>query len=103
MSSIWCHRERFKAESFLIYLLDPLLAKIFPEERRSHELRLSAHLDNCRVQCSNTPKSFVDENALVNGPHPPYRPDLVRAGLTLFGHMEKSFAGRVFNDFNELH
>jgi hypothetical protein len=68
-------RGRFNTECFLTRIIDPLLAKVLLEETRSHALRLSVHLDNCRVHSSKPSNSF-DENSTLAVPHPPYSPDL---------------------------
>jgi hypothetical protein len=68
---------RFKAEYFLTHITDPLVAKAFSERRKCHALRLSIHLDNCRVHSSNASKQFFDENSLVTIPHPLSSPNLV--------------------------
>jgi hypothetical protein len=46
-------RGFLNTEYFLIHIMDPLLAKVFPEGRKGHARRLSVHLDNCRVHSSN--------------------------------------------------
>jgi hypothetical protein len=66
----------FNTEYFLTHGMDPLLAKVFPKRGKSHAIRPSVHLDNCRVHAPSAPKQFSDENSLVIVPHPPSRPDL---------------------------
>jgi hypothetical protein len=43
----------FNIEYFLDHIMDLLLAKVFPERRKSHALRPSVHLDHCRVDSLN--------------------------------------------------
>jgi hypothetical protein len=82
--------------------MDSLLAKVFPDGRKSYALRLSAHLDNCRVHSSNASKYFADENFLVAVPRLPYSPDLPPSDFWLFGQIKTPLADHVFNDIDEL-
>jgi histone-lysine N-methyltransferase SETMAR len=92
----------FNIEYFLTHITDPLLAKAFPEGRKSHALQLSVHLHHCRIHSSNASKQFFDGNSLVAVPHPPYNPDLAPSDFWLFRHIKIFRAGRVFNDADEL-
>jgi hypothetical protein len=78
-----------------------LLAKVFPKGRKSYALPLSVHPDNCRVHSSTASNNF-HENSLAPVPHPPYSADLAPSDFWLFGHVKMFFAGRVFNDADEL-
>jgi hypothetical protein len=89
-------------EYFLTHIIDPLLAKVFPERRKNYALRLSVHLDNCRVDSSNASKQLVNGNSLVTVPHPPYSPDFALSNCWLVGHIRTSLAGPVFNDADKL-
>jgi hypothetical protein len=82
--------------------MDPLLARVFPVGRKSYAVRLSVHLDNCRVHSSNASQQFFDGNSLVAIPHPPYSPDLTPSDFWFFGSIKTSLAGRVFNDSDEI-
>jgi hypothetical protein len=47
-------------------------------------------------------ENSFDENPLPTVPHLPYSHDLVPSDFWLCGHIRISFAGRVFNDADEL-
>jgi hypothetical protein len=68
---------RFNTEYFLTHITDLLVAKVFPEGRKSHALRLSIHLDNCRVHSSNASKQFLKKILsslfLIRHPVPTWR------------------------------
>jgi hypothetical protein len=49
----------FNTEYFLTLIMDPLLAKVFPERGESFACRLNVYLDNCRVHSSNACKTFL--------------------------------------------
>jgi hypothetical protein len=80
----------------------PLVAKVFPEGKQSDALRLSVHLDNCRIHYSNASEQFLDENSFGTVPHPSHSPDLAPSTFRLFGHIKTSLADRTFNDLGEL-
>jgi hypothetical protein len=94
--------RHFNTESFLTHIMDPLLAKVFPEGRKSHALRLSVHFDNCPVHSWNASKQFFDGNSLVVVLHPPYIPDLAPSNFWLFAHIKTSLVGGIFHDADEL-
>jgi hypothetical protein len=50
MTPTWAFQHRVLSH---LYITGPLLAKLFPEGRKSHALQLSARLDNCRIHSSN--------------------------------------------------
>jgi histone-lysine N-methyltransferase SETMAR len=95
-------RGRFSTEYFFTDLIDPLLAKLFVEGKKSRALRLNVHLNNCRVHSSNALKQFSDENSLVTVPHPPDSPDLAPSNFWLFGQIKTSLAGHAINDVDVL-
>jgi hypothetical protein len=82
--------------------MDPLLAKVFPEGRKSYAFRLSVHLDHCWVHSWNASKQCFDGNSLVTLPYPPYIPGFAPFDFWLFGHIKTSLADRVFDDVDEL-
>jgi hypothetical protein len=82
--------------------MDPLRIKVFPKGRKSHALRLSVHLDNCRVPSSKASEQFLDDNSLVIVLHPPSSSDLTPSDFWLFGQIWASLTGPIFNDIDEL-
>jgi hypothetical protein len=66
---------RFNTEYFVTHVMDPLLTKVFPEGKKSDALRLSVHLDNCRVHFRMHPNNF-NKDSLVTLRHLPHGPDL---------------------------
>jgi hypothetical protein len=92
---------RFSTECFLTYIIDPLLAKVFPKGRNSYPLRLSTTWTIVGFILRMRENGF-DENSLVTAPHSPYSSDFAPSDFWLFGHIKTSLAGRVFNDVDEL-
>jgi hypothetical protein len=81
---------------FLSYILEPLLLAVFPDGCRPPFRRLSLHLDNCRVHCSQSPENFLAENHIIRVPYLPYNPDLAPSNFWLSGHMKVALAGQQF-------
>jgi hypothetical protein len=93
--------KRFKADHFLIYVIDPLLVKVF-SEGKNHALRLNVHLDNCLVHSSNAAKEYADDNSLIAVPDLTYNSNLAPSDFWLFGHITICLANHVCNDIAAL-
>jgi histone-lysine N-methyltransferase SETMAR len=89
-------QHSYNTQSFLSYILEPLLFTVFPDGRKPHSHRLSLHFDNCRVHRSKAPQNFFAENSMMRISHPLYSPDLAPSDFWIFGHMKAALARAKF-------
>jgi hypothetical protein len=77
------------------------VAKVLPDGGRNRALQLSVHLNNCRVHSSNESKQFSPKfSRYCSSSATQY--DLAPSNFWLFGDINISLAGCVFNDIDEI-
>jgi histone-lysine N-methyltransferase SETMAR len=65
-------------------IFEPLEQKMFLAGRRSHEKRLTLHLDNCSIYMSGATEVYINEHIMIRLKHPPYSPNLAPGDFYLF-------------------